>query len=139
MKDFKTNISVIQKTVVEQKVSTETNLKEFCTQIMESAKNEMKYTIEELERNVNNTKIENGKYHVEAMRTVKEAKEKLEEFKEDKEYIMSMIEKQNTIYSDNKAEFDNMEEQFITSEKAHKNIFDSIKVSLILINLMSIC
>jgi len=139
MKDFKTNISVIQKTVVEQKVSTETNLKEFCTQIMESAKNEMKYTIEELERNVNNTKIENGKYHVEAMRTVKEAKEKLEEFKEDKEYIMSMIEKQNTIYSDNKAEFDNMKEQFITSEKVHKNIFDSIKVSLILINLMSIC
>ncbi len=117
------------KNVSEQKNTAETNLKEYCANIMDLAKQEMQSQISEFERNIENIKVGNGKYHMEAMNKVKDTKEKLELFHQEKEVLIREFEEQKRLLNENNEVFESMSNQFNVTEKTDSQIIEMIKVN----------
>ncbi len=80
-----------------------------------------------------NIKVENGKYHLEAMKQTKTVQSKLDEFLELKEkFIADNEEILNKIEQREKIE-DNMQIEYSCFKKDHSNITQSLKVVVAII------
>ncbi len=72
LKSVKNSLDYNLKVVTEHQENLEKRLKEFCYNVNQNTEKTLKEEIGEYERKMHDIKMENGKYHLEAMKLVKE-------------------------------------------------------------------
>ena len=133
--DQKITKQVIDKTLksfLEAKNVTEENLKQFCTEHMTSKENSLRSEIKQLIKDVENTRIENGKYHLEAIRIVNDAKIEMNNFTKMKNDIVSQWLRERQLFKDNENLFLKVKSEFTETEKTHNEILEDLKVKFYL-------
>jgi hypothetical protein len=78
-------------------MNIEKSLQDYCNNLLERKDQEYIFEIQDLKESVNNIKVENGKYHLEAMKIVKSVRERVDKFYVDSDEITSSMERTNEI------------------------------------------
>ena len=127
-KGIKSNLANALKTILDQRETIETNLKLYINQLIENTQSESRSQLQFIETDIKATKIENGKYHLEAMKKVKEFKEELESFKNMKQEIGEEWIKEKGVFIEGRKWISEMEKEMKKTESTHVEIIEAIKV-----------
>jgi len=94
---MESKVDHIIKTISKQSENTENNLKSYVSDIVQNSEKGFKNQIEMFELDVKSAKLENGKYHIEAMKKIKELKEDHTSFIEFRSQFISELNQEMTI------------------------------------------
>jgi len=125
-KSMKVNLNNAIKTILDQRITIETNLKEFINQLVENSESGIRGQLKMFESDISATKIENGKYHLEAMKKVKDIKDEFSNFMCYKEEILDEVNKEKT---ERKKFNSELEKEFKKYDSSFVEINESIVVS----------
>ena len=120
------------KSVHEAKNNTEDILKEFCKEHIKSNENSLRSEINLLIKDVQNIRIENGKYHLEAMRIVNDAKIEMDKFTQMKKDLVSQWAGERALFKDSENLFLKVKSEFTETETTHNEILENLKVKFYL-------
>ena len=129
IKQFKINIDNITKSIIEQKNSMETNLKQFIINSIQTYNAGIKSELEGFQEELKNTKLSNGKYHIEILNIVKEFKYELELYYQKKNEILAEWHTERAIFKETTNLCNVMKKDFRKGEKAHSEFEHNIKVN----------
>jgi len=99
---IETNVDHLIKTFSKQNENTENNLKSYMNDLVQNSLEGFKSEIEMFESDVKSAKLENGKYHLEAMKKIKELKEDHNSFIAFRSQFLSELNQDKTMYNEGK-------------------------------------
>jgi len=115
-------------------LSLDKNVKEYILDIFDNFKTEKKYEIDDIRSEIQANMLENGKYHLEAMKTVNTQKEQLQEFEELSQGLISNWQTGLESIKDLKNSNISIKKILETTVKDHTEINQTIKVQILLNN-----
>jgi len=131
LKDMKINFEVGLRNLSDQKTAIERNLKDYVNEIFSVYKIEKENEMNDIRESIKNTKIENGKYHLEAMKVVNHQKQIIDEYNSMSEGLIAnwkdgiqTIKENNTVYAQ-------IKKTLKLTEDDHSDIYDELKVILL--------
>jgi len=135
MKSFKNILDTNVRQLSEHQETQEKRIKEFCYNILQTSEKNFKEDLQNINNNFSDIKMENGRYHLEAMKIVKELNLKIGEINEMKEEIYYALEKDKKHIETNNHLVESMKEEFHSIKNNHHFVNDSLKVIVLNINL----
>ncbi len=119
------------KNLSDQKYSLKRNVKEYITKVFVNFKSEFVNELTDIKDSIEITKLENGKYHLEAMKLVKSQKEKADEFSSLSEGLFANWKNGLESIKGANHNCDQIRKEWEVTEKDHSKILDELKVDLI--------
>jgi len=122
-----------KKSCLDQRQGIIKEIQEYVTNKVNIDFSDMLNKIENFGFDVKAAKIENGKYHLEAMKEVKSLKLEIENYNKIKEDLLNDLKAEKSEYQESKEDYIKMKLDFIATEKTHSEINDTLKVNLIIL------
>ena len=124
---IKLDVEIITRHLNELKHQIENNIKESIIKTLERNDKSNNNQLEDMKKNIDSIKIDNGKYHLEAMKNVKIQQEEFGKFFIEKEKLDNQWKVEMEILDDYKMHFDTMKTKFIHTEGTHTKIEEILR------------
>ena len=127
MKGMKTVLDMNIKMMSDSQDNIEKRIKEFCYNILNGFEKGMRDEISSIRDSFGDIKMENGKYHREAMSLVKDSLVKIEELNEMKVELDYTREKDAKLIENNNKLVEDLKAEFMTLKQSHKDVNEALK------------
>jgi len=129
LKHNKRNIEMTSRTLQETRQNNEKYINEFVINLVDNKEAGVITRINQFEKDISNVRVENGKYHLQAMKNVKELKDELDKFLIVRDEVNEDLKRNKKIFTDGTKVVDNMHSSLTKTEKTHNDINIEINVS----------